>query len=130
MSRTSYDERTLRMMDAFPKLHSQGYSIYKIAAQFGLEYSTVYRRLGQIVERYNNEHPDTPIDRNALLQRPRLNCTQPKSTIFTRLPLPAVDPEAFHADLNAALTALDALIEDIAQEIFTQEVFSKRHTGG
>ncbi len=130
MPRTSYDERTLKMMDAFPNLHSQGLSIYQIAAQFGLDYSTVYRRLDQIVERYNNEHPNALITRDALLQCPRSNRTPPKSPVSGRPPLPTIDLEAFRADLDAALITLDTLIEDVAQEIFTQEIFSEHHTGG
>ena len=58
------NERTLKMMESFIRLHEEGLSVAEIAKQFNLSETTVYSKLGEIAKKAG-------VSRESLLEKPQ-----------------------------------------------------------
>lgn len=120
MSLPAQSERTLRMKRSFMQLHNCGYSIKEIARLFDLDGSSVYRLLDEIVTSYNAEHPDAPITREQLLERPHSPHISYERAYAPVIP---IDLSFFRSELQDALTSVNSLLSTIWANLTVQESF-------
>lgn len=123
MALPSQSERTFQMLKNFLQLRDQGLSIKEIAYKFNLDTSTVYRNLDRVVQQYNATHPDTPITRESLLERPHSPHVPHEYSYALLAP---VDIVQFRKDLSDMLRGVDALLVTIASDILGQEMLNLR----
>ncbi|MBQ6375850.1 helix-turn-helix domain-containing protein [Candidatus Saccharibacteria bacterium] len=102
------DERTLKMKEAYMGLRAQGMGPREIAKQFGLSYSTVSRRLGEIAE-------ENGVSREELLIEPWKAHDGPRTKVFE--PVSKVDTEMFTRHVNAAKATINRLNDDVARNV-------------
>ena len=100
------NERTLKMMESYVKLHNEGHSVKEIAKMFNLSPFTIYDHLGEIAE--NNG-----VTRESLLER--VFIADHSGQNFT--PVKPIDSTAFRNHLNLALKEVDDLKATISQAI-------------
>lgn len=104
-------ERTLRMKEEFITLHSQGWSLKRIAYHFDLDSSTVYRHLQDIADAAG-------VTRESLLDIPRAKHVTHERSFA---PVAPVDLTNFRQNFQQALKDFDHIITTIATHIAASE---------
>ena len=100
------NERTLKMMENYIKLHNEGHSVKEIAKMFNLSPFTIYDRLGEIAEQNG-------VTRESLLER--VFIADHSGQNYT--PVKPIDPTEFRKHFDAALTGVQTLKATISQAL-------------
>ena len=108
------NERTLKMMESFIRLHEEGLSVAEIAKQFNLSETTVYSKLGEIAKKAG-------VSRESLLEKPFEADHSGRN--FT--PVQPVDTELFETHFKTAMTEIGELKKAVNQAIEDNEIISE-----
>lgn len=109
MSRTN--ERTLKMMENYIKLHNEGHSVADIAKRFNLTTTTVYSKLEEIAKQNG-------VTRESLLERP----FEADHSGRNYTPVKPIDPSSFRTHYGKAVAEVSAMKEAISRAIEDFEI--------
>lgn len=101
------NERTLKMMSNFTKLHLQGLSIAEIAAKFKLSKNTVYGYLDAIAEKEG-------VTRESLLEKVQPTRYVP-SSIHAKTPI--IPEGTFRADVSAMMQSIESVQTTMSESL-------------
>lgn len=111
------NERTLKMMESFMSLHREGHDVNEIAKMFGLSYSTVYKRLGEIAEKEG-------VTREELLEKVIVADHSGRNIE----PLKPIDRTQFNKNYQDAVASVDYLKKELTKTIDKIDDFIKEET--